>query len=567
MVIQPEVLASCLRTDLRNAGRTLESALYPGISIPDAFAVSITNSLTKKFVSKKAADADVKARDKFLACNIACKNWSPRSHLWDTRIETLFGLLRQACYEFWWIDGLTSVCDHHNQILDEGRVGPGANIEARGGSSYAKLFSSKLSVSDLSLYNMYKHYIRSFPEWSIADQIREMHFGGASVMTSSRLSFVPKNDEISRCICTEPTLNTWFQLGFGRLLERRLRTRFGISLDRQPDRNRDLARFGSITDRLVTIDLSSASDSISMGMAEMVFPPELMRWLRKLRTPSVDIKGVGTIPLSMVSTMGNGFTFPLQTMLFACVVTACYKFRGITPRETAGVGEHWGVFGDDIICSRECARDVIDLLGFLGFTVNSDKTFVEGPFRESCGADFFKGVNIRGVYVKDTSTPASLYVAINQLTRFSARSGIYLKDTIGCLMDQIRQPLVVPPWEDMSAGVHYSQPPCGSWRKLEQQYTYQCLVAKPPRYRLMDDHIVVPSGAKRLIYNPSGLLMSVLLHEVNSSSIGFRTEHVKWVKKRRYTSNWFVPPRPEGIPYGDRNMDWRSWRSCVELYL
>jgi len=566
MVIEPDLLASCLQTDLRNAGRTLSPTQYPGISIPDAFAVSLTSSLTKKFVSKKSLLADERARDKFLACNVACGAWSPRIPEWDTRIETLIGLVRQALYRFWFKDALTTVCDHPNQILDECRVGPGANILARGGSSYAKLFSSKLSCSDLSLYRLYSHYIRGFPEWGIAELIRKQYFGEAVVVRNSRLSFVPKNDEISRCICTEPTLNTYFQLGIGALIERRLYERFGISLSSQPDRNRDLARYGSITNRLVTIDLSSASDSISLSMAKYVFPKELYELCMKYRTPLVEISGVGTIPLNMVSTMGNGFTFPLQTMLFACVVTACYEFRGIKTHEIAGAGEHWGVFGDDIICSSDVARDVITLLGFLGFSVNSDKTFVEGPFRESCGADFFHGVNIRGVYVKETKTPASLYAAINQLVRFSTRSGIYLKDTIGCLYGAIREPLFVPPWEDASAGIHCGDPPIGSRNYEFQSWSYDCLVAHNPKYWILDNRIVVPSGAKSLIYNPSGLLMSCLLHEVNSSTIGFRTETVKWRRKRRHTSNWMVPPRPEGVPYGDRNMDWRSWRSCVDLY-
>jgi hypothetical protein len=564
MVVTPDKLSSCLSADLWDVGLHESDDLYPGISVPEVFASSIRASLVKKFISKVAGDADTKALNKFLACNIACETWSPSSHLWDSRIETLLGTVRQCLYEFWFTSSKSGLVDHPYQLLDEGRVGPGANLSARGGSSYAKLFSSPLTCSDLSLYRWYSRYIRGFPEWGNAELIRLSNYGPAVVTRNSRLSFVPKNDEISRCICTEPTLNTYFQLGFGALLERRLRERYGISLHSQPDLNRELARHGSETNELVTIDLSSASDSISCSMVKYMFPAEWYIQLMKYRTPYVEIKGVGTVPLNMVSTMGNGFTFPLQTILFACIVDASYRFRGIKTPRGGCADSPWGVFGDDIICPSVIARDVLDLLRFLGFSVNIDKTFVDGPFRESCGADFFQGVNVRGVYVRNTDSPASLYAAINQLTRFSTRSGIPLHRTIGCLLDELKEPLFVPVWEDFSAGIHTFSPRNTRKNRRFQSLSYECLVAKNPKYIIKDETIVVPYGAKRLIYNPSGLLMSFLLHEVNSSTIGFRTEHVRWRRKRRHTSNWRVPPRPEGVPYGDRNMDWSRFDTVID---
>jgi hypothetical protein len=567
MAVTPEKLISCLMTDLSVNNLPLLDDLYPGINLAQVFGISIKASLVKKFISKVAADADQKALNKFLACNSACEAWSPEPHKWDSRIETLIGTVRQCLSEFWFTSATSGLVDHPYQILDEGRVGPGANLSARGGSSYAKLFASPLTCSDPSLYVWYSRYIRGFPEWANAELIRKANYGEAVVTKNSRLSFVPKNDEISRCICTEPTLNTYFQLGFGALLERRLRERYGISLRTQPDLNRELARLGSKEDSVVTIDLASASDSISRNMVKYMFPAEWHIQLEKYRTPLVEIKGVGTVPLSMISTMGNGFTFPLQTVLFACVVDACYRFRGVKTPRGGCTSNSWGVFGDDIICPKFILRDVMDLLTFLGFKVNVDKTFVEGPFRESCGADFFNGVNVRGVYVKETKTPASLYAAINQLTRFSTRSGIQLHSTLGCLFDQIKEPLFVPVWEDFSAGIHSYSPRSVRWNKHKQMYSYNCLVARNPSYRILEEEIVVPYGAKRLIYNPSGLLMSFLLREVNAATIGFRPESVIWRRKRRYTSNWRIPPRPEGVPYGDRNMDWPRLDAVVDAFL
>jgi hypothetical protein len=302
-------------------------------------------------------------------------------------------------------------------------------------------------------------------------------------------------------------------------------------------------------------------------MAEYVLPREFFLTLMKYRTPLVEIKGEGTVSLEMVSTMGNGFTFPLQTIIFACVVEACYAFRGLKFPRCTGTCDEWGVFGDDIVCPSLVARDVITLLGFLGFTVNNDKTFVEGPFRESCGADFFLGSNIRGVYIKNTDTPASLYAAFNQLTRFSTKSGIHLDNTLGCLFDSIKEPLYVPCWEDFSSGIHSDVPRPYRKHRSSQGVSYSLLVPRNPKYVITEDSIVVPFGAKSLIYNPSGLLMSCLLHEVNSSTIGFRGEVVKWRRKRRHTSAWSMVPRPEGVPYSERNMDWPQWNAVVSDFL
>jgi hypothetical protein len=426
------------------------------------------------------------------------------------------------------------------------------------------LFSSKLSCSDLSLYNWYKRYIQRFPEWSAAEEIRKETYGEPSV-ASSKLSFVPKNDQISRCICIEPTLNTYFQLGFGALLESRLKFRYGIDLSDQQFKNRDLARLGSITDNLSTIDLSSASDSISLRMLHWLLPKEFYTQLVKYRTPSVEVEGVGTVPMFMVSTMGNGFTFPLQTMIFASVVIACLRWRGLTPQGYP-LGQStsdnlWGVFGDDIICPRSVTQDVIHVLSLLGFSVNSDKTFVEGPFRESCGSDFFLGSDIRGVYIKKLTDHASFYTAVNLLTRFSTKSGIHLFRLIRFLLSKVPR-LVVPRWEDLSSGIH-APSFLEDVRKLSrdinlQGKSYRVLIPHQRAMLISEDAIRVPRGSKKRIYNPNGLLISLLQGSINASKILVRQDDVKWRRKRRVTSFWDMIPASKRDRF-DYGLDWRRW--------
>jgi len=94
----------------------------------------------------------------------------------------------------------------------------------------------------------------------------------------------------------------------------------------------------------------------------------------------------------MFSSMGNGFTFELESLLFwAIVKTTCYLTgtRGIV-----------SVYGDDIICPTEASNDVQWALEFFGFQVNTEKSFSTGPFRESCGGHYYDGFDITPFYVK-----------------------------------------------------------------------------------------------------------------------------------------------------------------------
>jgi hypothetical protein len=548
------------------------------MSLKEAAMLSIWTSLLKKLRVKNTGLADTAALDKFLACNNACGEWRLDLSLCDTKTEIILGTVRQYLDDFWHRNGYDLV-DSDLDVLERGALGPGVSIGSNGNDFYSKLFSSPLTVSDLSLYRWYKRYIWNLPEWSIAEQIRTLDYGEPSVIESSRLSFVPKNDEISRCICIEPTLNVFYQLGFGRILEDRLRERFGISLSSQPFKNRALARLGSITDGLATLDLSSASDSISCRMLQYLLPRRFYAFLERYRSPAVDVKGRGTVPLNMISTMGNGYTFPLQTILFSAVVAACMSFRGIPyrPWETplgrrsidrrevslTRASELWSVFGDDIICPSACAEDVIAILQLLGFKVNHDKSFVRGPFRESCGSDFFNGSDIRGVYVKTLNTPEARYSVINMLTRFVTKTGINLSRTLRLLINSVDKELRVPPWEDFSSGIHVPSSLAPSSRDRNGTRIYYARVPIPRVKRIVDGNVVVPRGCKPLIYNPPGLLISFLQGSVKSSSIGVRNDSVRYKTKRRLAPSWDATALSwyESQDYG---LDWGRFETVLE---
>jgi hypothetical protein len=203
------------------------------------------------------------------------------------------------------------------------------------------------------------------------------------------VDFVPKNAKTHRAIAMEPSLNCFVQLGAGRVIAKRLR-RFGIDLTSQ-EKNQAYARFGSKfwedVFSVATIDLSAASDSISIELVRLLLPPDWWRLLNSLRSTHYRFEKDGpSIAYNKFASMGNGFCFPLQTLIYLAIVRSVLQ----ETRDTLHT-----VYGDDIIVPKGAALLVIERLRYCGFRVNVDKTFVHGPFRESCGADFFGGNDVR----------------------------------------------------------------------------------------------------------------------------------------------------------------------------
>lgn len=572
MEISPDALYENLVKDTAHlvSEEDLHLPLWPDATFNEAAAYSVRKSLLKKFEGKQDDRCDSAALLKFLNVNKKLEGWKlALETTWD---EVLLGELKRSLYGFWFTDAVTPLVDHHYDVLAESTVGPGAAIGARGGDFYTKLFDSPLSCSNPNLYFWYRRYIGGFPEWKQAEWNRAANHGQDHVVEGNRLSFVPKNDEISRTICVEPSLNMLFQQGLGRILERRVKEVYGIDLSVQQFKNRYLARVGSTFDHLVTIDLESASDSISFEMLRHVLPRGFASFLEAYRSPRTELPGLGYCTPNMVSTMGNGFTFPLQTMLFSAIVLAAFSARevkALRPR-----GQCWGNFavnGDDIIVPREIAGDVFRLLYLLGFTINSQKTFAEGPFRESCGGDYFQGRNLRGVYVKSLATEQDRYAVLNGLNLFSARTGLQLPHTVRHLLKTVKW-LPVPRWEDPSSGI---QMPIDLARphlavcKETQSLLYRCWVPRDSRIRVSEQAIVVPKGVKPRLYNPSGLFLSFLQQSVNSCGIGIRVDRPIYRRKRRVAPNWdgIIPGNALVSPLVSEGLSGTRWNTACYVNL
>lgn len=359
-------------------------------------------------------------------------------------------------------------------------AGPGASLKCWNEHFYTKMFQSRITMTHPYLLALYRAAISESDTWSLAEELRDTRFGH-EVVSGNRLFFVPKTAEISRTCCTEPLVNMLIQQALGAFLSSCLAKSFGISLKTQPDFNRELARIGSVDGSFGTIDLQSASDSISMSLVRRIVPGNLLGYLELSRSRSTVLPDGSEMDLNMISTMGNGFTFPLQTIIFACAVRAVYQMMGLDshcPRT------QFGVFGDDIIVRKDAYAFVVRSLTKLGFQVNDDKSFNTGSFRESCGHDWYDGHFVRGVYVRSLETVSDVYSAVNRLNRWSALSGVRLTNTVRFLRASLKRELLVPFSEAIDGGIQvpFSQ----TVPKVDNAYwfQYRVLVRKAKRHKV-----------------------------------------------------------------------------------
>lgn len=503
MDFSPSVLYSLLLADLSGH---IDTAL-PSWSIDstekEVACYSLRDSLLKKFNQEDnpSEEACRKALEKFEAINLRCANWS--LILESTYDEWLINAIKAEIDNFWFIRGESPLISDIRELYVRGRAGPGASISARGMDLYTKMFDSPLS-STSGLPEIWDRCTSMSVLSYEAEAFRARH--GFDVVDHSNYSFVNKTQTVARGICTEPTINMWFQLGLEDALKCRLRGFWGIDLSVQPELNGELARVGSVNDALCTIDLESASDSMGLSMLRHMLPRSFMAVLELLRCPKTRLPTGRELELSMVSTMGNGYTFPLETMFFAAVVRGVARVVGCKLDRS-----NFGVFGDDIICPSSLYRTVNRVLSILGFSVNASKSFVEGPFRESCGADFFKGTNVRGVYLKQLRTKQDFYVAINTLNRWSAKSGVFLNQTVGYLMEFVGNPWPVPFDESDDAGLHTPRAFLPKSMKTIKGCTpYKIWSPREYAFYILGGCVWTFRDQVRRSYNPAGLYISLL---------------------------------------------------------
>jgi hypothetical protein len=207
-----------------------------------------------------------------------------------------------------------------------------------------------------------------------------------------RIETVPKNAKTNRVIAIENRGNSFLQKGVGGFIRKRLR-RVGVDLDNQEVNQHWALR--AYEDKLATLDLKAASDTISIEAVWLLLPYEWAEFLNSIRSRYAVLPDGARVRLEKFSSMGNGFTFELESMIFWALAQTVSEFNS---------GRLVSIYGDDIICSQEDSHELVSLLNHVGFEVNEEKSFSDGCFFESCGKHFFQGRECTPAYQKDDIT-------------------------------------------------------------------------------------------------------------------------------------------------------------------
>jgi hypothetical protein len=360
-------------------------------------------------------DTEKAAYEKFLESEVLCRETNTlfrgyeRGNLsFDSRVEQVLYLAQRKIAHV-----LGSVPPIEKWGL---RFGPGATtLTKKREASLREKFRAGISCSEECLPSAARllaelpHLAFASADSFMADE-DEWWASVPVVIHDATLSFVPKTAKTKRIVFPEPVLNGLGQMALGDVISRRLAA-VGVDI-RDQTRNQFLAREGSLTGALATLDLQSASDTISRELVAHLLPLDWWNALKQLRTGHVRYRGE-RITLEKFSGMGNGFTFPLETLIFWSLARAvCVGDREVV-----------SVYGDDIIVPTHRYEELVHVLRVCGFLVNQKKSFHKGPFRESCGADWISGIDVRPYYQKDLVTPQGLFVLHNFYVRHGDHGG------------------------------------------------------------------------------------------------------------------------------------------------
>jgi hypothetical protein len=289
----------------------------------------------------------------------------------------------------------------YDRIAELCRFGGGATTDLKRGSSHAKK-SLRPSITFDAIPAACRVLARDDYLGSLVGPFKTL-----KVLEANRMVMVPKTVKTHRPIAAEPTLNSFIQQGIGRYIREKLQ-RFGVNLN---DQTINQVYASKAQDSgFSTIDLSSASDTLCTNLVKLLLPREWYELLDSVRCKKTRYKGK-TFVLSKFSSMGNAFTFELESMIFYALVSEVC---------TGGVSS---VYGDDIVVKDSDYQHTLEILTWAGFKINELKSYTAGShFYESCGKHYFDGAEVTPCYQKDVCSQPHDYVRLhNRLVRASVR--------------------------------------------------------------------------------------------------------------------------------------------------
>jgi hypothetical protein len=289
--------------------------------------------------------------------------------------------------------------DVDRKIFDQELVpkhGPGKTADKLLGN---KKFDQQEWTTRLERILPYGEY--AIPNWRFSYLLDPVHFLEPGEERPVKVVTVPKTLRTPRIIAIEPTCMQYMQQALLEPLVRNLeKSRVSDMIgftDQTP--NQRMALEGSRDEALATLDMSEASDRVSNQHVRHLLRhfPHLFDAVDATRSRKADVPGHGVIRLAKFASMGSALCFPFEAMVFLTVVAMGIqqsRKRRFTRKDIYALSGQVRVYGDDLIVPVDSVPCVIQMLESFGLKVNKDKSYWNGKFRESCGKDYFDGVDI-----------------------------------------------------------------------------------------------------------------------------------------------------------------------------
>lgn len=351
----------------------------------------------------------------------------------------------------------------------------------------------------------------------------------------SRLCCVPKDSRGPRMICIEPHEYMWIQQGqmnkIYNYIESHPMTRYRVNFTDQSI-NQKLAYDNSKSRKLATLDLKDASDRVSLKLVQLLFPDHLLPYLEATRT------GIAFLPkhnymlfLKKYASMGNALTFPIEALVFYALIkgymrlmqdsTSCY------------------VYGDDLIVPSIHAQNIIEILENFGLRVNRSKSFIHGFFRESCGKDYYNGIDVTPVRIrrldKDAKTSISILDTADQFFQKGMWATAKLLDSLqsqiaGGKRAFVSSPVLREPGIRVQRFTKTTS--LYSDRALKRRYNSQLCINQylVPVFKVQDEKDILPESEAYLMKHLHGWKVGDEVPDIKAFSI-LSNRKIKWTAK------------------------------------
>lgn len=315
------------------------------------------------------------------------------SQLRELRVDSKDPIIRKARAI---ICRVLSGVDHRDIIP---RHGPGAVATGEGvveKTRFKRIYRSLESVYPFTEY-------MCFSLSHVCDTCRRFPHLEVLRKGTAKVVLVPKDSRGPRLISCEPLEFQWIQQGLATKIVDRIEshplTRGHVNFTDQMV-NRRLAVEGSVSLKWDTLDMKDASDRVSVKLVRTLFQGlPLLKGLLAARTTETRLPDGKLVHLEKFAPMGSALCFPVEALVFYALAVSVLQCAAGLPLREASRSVY--VYGDDIIIDRKYSSLILSYLPKFGLMFNLDKCATSSiPFRESCGADAYKGVLVTPLRVK-----------------------------------------------------------------------------------------------------------------------------------------------------------------------